>query len=148
MQAGFRESGALNLVSATSDPPSPMVAVRSQGMSLESIIGCAIPSATALNETEEVCTVPESNLRVLVALSNERFQENTRRIERFRTLLREGLRKQAEGGVKKGKDGEVWEDADARRERKKAEGLKMREEARARKQALAAESTYVVDEAL
>ena len=140
MQAGFRESGALNLISTTSDVPTPMVAVRSQGMSLESIIGCAIG-------TEEVCTVPEANLQDLVNLANERFVENTRRIERFRSLLKGGLEK-GDGGVKRGKDGEIWEDAEARRERKKAEGLRLREEVRRQKEALARANSEVIDNAL
>lgn len=137
MQAGFRESGALNLISTTADAPTPMVAVRSQGMSLESIIGCAIGD-------EEVCTVGEANVRDLVNLANERFVENTRRIERFRTLLREGLDRG--GSTKRGKDGGVWEDADVRRERNKAEGLRIREEVRKKKEALAREKADVADE--
>lgn len=65
--------------------------------------------------------VPEYQLRNLVEISSDRFRENTKRIERFRSLLKDVTR---EGPEKRGQDGEEWEDAQVRRERKKAEGLK------------------------
>lgn len=70
-----------------------------------------------------VCMVPEETLECLVGIANERFQENTKRIERFRALLKK-LSTEGSGEVKKqGQDAEEWEDPQVRRERKRAEGL-------------------------
>ena len=116
LQAGFRESGALNLISSTGEPATPMVAVRSMGLGLESLIGYEY-------ENRQLCNVTEGHLRTLIELSNERFGENTKRISRFRTLLKK-LSSEETGDVKrKGQDGEEWEDPEVRRERKRAEGL-------------------------
>lgn len=129
LQAGFRESGALNLTSSTTEPPTPMVGIRSMGLALESVIGFE-------NEGREICMVPEWQLKHLVEVSNQRFVENTKRIERFRTLLVEmsvsgaGLGRE----VRKGEDGGEWEHAVVRRERKKAEGLRRAEELRKAKE--------------
>lgn len=106
-----------------------MVGIRSMGLALESVIGFE-------NEGKEICMVPEWQLKHLVEVSNQRFVENTKRIERFRTLLMEmsvsgaGLGKEA----RKGEDGGEWEDAALRRERKKAEGLRRAEELKKAKQ--------------
>lgn len=92
-----------------------MVGIRSMGLALESVVGFE-------SEGKEICMVPEYQLRNLVEISNERFRENTKRIEKFRTLLKE-LSDGGVGKMKKGENGEAWEDAQARRERKRAEGL-------------------------
>jgi tRNA wybutosine-synthesizing protein 3 len=106
-----------------------MVAVRSMGLSLESVIGRLGPN------DETVCIVPESYLNGLLSIANERFEENTRRIARFRALLKTGIQAhvQSNGSVpKKTKEnGEEWEDAAARKERKRAEGLARAAEKRA-----------------
>lgn len=117
LQAGFRESGALNLVSPTSEPAAPMVAVRSMGLALESIIGI---EGEVLQPT---CTASEESLECLVDIANERFKENTKRIERFRTLLKKLSTEKPGQTKRKGQDGEEWEDPQVRRERKRAEGL-------------------------
>jgi tRNA wybutosine-synthesizing protein 3 len=114
LRAGFRESGALNLVSSSSEPATPMVGIRSMGLALESVIGFE-------REGKQLCMVPEYQLGNLVEISNDRFKENTKRIERFRSFLQEMGKDAPE---KTGKDGEEWEDAKVRRERKRAEGLK------------------------
>ncbi|RDL41088.1 uncharacterized protein BP5553_01067 [Venustampulla echinocandica] len=121
LQAGFRESGALNLTSST-ESPTPMVGIRSMGLALESLIGFE-------SGGQGICIVPEWQLKALLEISNDRFVENTKRTERFRSLLKET------GSVKqetrrKGKDGDEWEDPQARRERKRAEGLKISEAAK------------------
>ncbi|CZR51678.1 related to DUF207 domain protein [Phialocephala subalpina] len=120
LQAGFRESGALNLIPSGAEPATPMVGIRTMGLTLESVIGFE-------RDGEEICIIPEWQLRNLVEVSNQRFVENTKRIERFRSLLKE-----MDGGVakKQGENGD-WEDAQARKERKRAEGL---ERARALKE--------------
>jgi tRNA wybutosine-synthesizing protein 3 len=93
-----------------------MVAVRSMGLSLESLIGYH-------SDGQELCTVSPIELKNLVEISNERFTENEKRILRFRELLRKLSCEGEEEGKRKGQEGEQWEDPDARRERKKAEGL-------------------------
>ena len=120
LQAGFRESGAINLIGAGKEPATPIVAVRSMGLALESIIGFH-------EEGKEVASASEEELKVLLEISNERFVVNSQRIERFRELLRQ-LGDGGEGKKKKGDgDGEEWEDAMVRRERKREAGLRRRE---------------------
>ncbi|KAG4427182.1 hypothetical protein IFR05_017336 [Cadophora sp. M221] len=120
LQAGFRESGALNLRPSSTEPATPMVGIRSMGLSLESVIGFE-------SAGREVCMVPEWQLKNLVEVSNQRFVQNGKRIERFRGLLRE-MGEVREG--RRGDGGGEWEDKEARRERKRAEGLKKAEEMR------------------
>lgn len=95
-----------------------MVAIRSMGLALESLIG---------RETNGIkhCTVSGEYLKALIKIANDRFVENARRIERFRALL-----SKAGDGVNGKKVTANWEDAEVRRERKRAEGLKRAEEAR------------------
>lgn len=62
------------------------------------------------------CNVSGEYLRALIAIANERFIENTKRIDRFRRAFKEAIVQNNGGGE--------WEDAVARRERKKEEGLK------------------------
>jgi tRNA wybutosine-synthesizing protein 3 len=118
LQAGFRESGAINLVSTSSEPAMPIVAVRSMGLSLESIIGCG-------NDRfhRPTCNVSEESLRSLIEIANERFEENTKRIERFRCLLKKLSAERPDEVKRKGQEGEEWEHPQVRRERKRAEGL-------------------------
>ena len=107
----------------------PIVAVRSMGLGLESLIG---------RETNGIkhCTVSGEYLRALIKIANERFGENARRIARFRALLREataGGGAARNGGGRRGRKGDGgggWEDADVRRERKRLEGLRRAEEVR------------------
>lgn len=138
LQAGFRESGAINLIPSSSSPSAaamPIVAIRSMGLGLESLIG---------RETNRIkhCTVSGEYLKALVNIAGERFVENARRIERFRVLLREatsgtGGRGRGRagpggaGGRRKGDGGGgEWEAAEVRRERKRLEGLRRSEEVR------------------
>lgn len=120
MQAGFRESGALNIFSSSDESATPMVGIRTNGIALESIIGITS------GETSQPLVGPD-HLKALLAIGNERFQENTRRIERFRALLKEEYEKMrnAKGKAKKMKaNGEEWEDPEVRRRRMREEGLK------------------------
>jgi tRNA wybutosine-synthesizing protein 3 len=116
LQAGFRESGAVNVVSAREDEPvTPMVAIRSMGLGLESLVGVQ-------KEHEIKQTVSDDYLHALLDISNDRFGENRRRIERFRGALMQLTATAAQSQKKK--DGTEWEDANTRRERKKAEGMR------------------------
>lgn len=127
--SGFRESGlqSLNCLQDSIDGPSPIAAVRTSGLSLESIIGYCDEEGNDSNEPVVRSLVSEEYLQMLVAISNERFGVNTERKERFRThLLGLCAKSQEKGRGKKA----GWEDAEARRARKRAEGLKRREEMR------------------
>ncbi|KAK1990852.1 hypothetical protein LX36DRAFT_647319 [Colletotrichum falcatum] len=139
--AGFRESGALNLLpaaaaaaptapqdacsSSSSPPVTPMVGVRTMGLALESLVGYVDDDGgDGDNDEARHCTVSAGYLRDLVQIANERFAENAVRIARFRAALREAL---AAPPPKLGEGGAAWEDAAARRERKRAEGLRRKE---------------------
>ena len=118
LQAGFRESGATSIASSAGSQTltTPMVAVRSTGLALDSIIGVA-------NDDDECCSiVDESYLETLISIANDRFRTNTERIHRFQDLLRAALAPLTialEGSSNDPK----WENVKARRERKMAEGL-------------------------
>ncbi|EOD50879.1 tRNA wybutosine-synthesizing protein [Neofusicoccum parvum] len=119
LQAGFRESGAVGLQANTDGSITPMVAVRSIGLTFDSVIACEA------DDGRMVPVVDEEYLRSLVELANERFAVNTERIKRFRAQLVAQFRQPGEDTkLLKGKKGHPgWEDAAARRERKRAEGL-------------------------
>lgn len=113
-QAGFRESGIMSLGDC------PMVAIRSTGLSLDSII--------AFEDSHEqiVLLVDEDYLRTLSVVANVRFSTNTERIRRFQaaltnkqSLLSKGMSTQPDT---------QWEDAASRRERKRREGLMLQQE--------------------
>lgn len=112
-----------------------MVAVRSAGLAFESIIGVVRdrsvlpPGGLGSDEDEKrqeedviEALVGEEHLEILVGIANERFEANTERIRRFEAVLFEGMEK---------KISDDWEDKQTRQERKKAEGLKRREELKA-----------------
>ena len=122
LQAGFRESGALNIGAGAGNDKdvTPMVAVRSLGLMLDSIIGYVDPWG------EVMALVEEQYLRAIIGVVNERFEENTKRIDMFQRLLLEqsnipGIR--AVSLV----DRKAWEDPETRRLRKRDEGLKRKE---------------------
>lgn len=113
MEAGFRETGAVSLLGRRpEDGAMPMVAVRSMGLSFESLVGVE-------RDGERYCIVSAAYLERLVRIANERFAENQKRIARFQKALTKALAP---------KVADDWEDAETRRERKKQEGLKRRDE--------------------
>ncbi|CZT21135.1 related to DUF207 domain protein [Ramularia collo-cygni] len=120
MSAGFRESG---IHSIAGNDPNPIVAVRTMGLAFSSII------AYATTNGEIRPMVSETYLRALVQIANERFVVNADRTERFRRALL-GL----DVKVKEGANGE-WEPADVRRERKRAEGLRRKQEVESQRKA-------------
>lgn len=91
-----------------------MVAVRTAGLALESIIGVVDGDENG-GEKVPTAVVGREYLEMLVRIANERFAANSERMERFRMELMRAHEK-AQGGV--------WEDKEARRARKRAEGLK------------------------
>ncbi|KAI1379195.1 methyltransferase TYW3-domain-containing protein [Hypoxylon crocopeplum] len=126
LQAGFRESGAVSLTAPAGEQhATPMVAIRSMGLAFESLIGYQ-PHDGKLQYT-----VSSEYLQTLIRIANERFSENKKRIDRFRAALTETTRPPP---PKKGDDGLGWEDAQARRERKRAEGLRRKAELQGQKQ--------------
>jgi tRNA wybutosine-synthesizing protein 3 len=81
------------------------------GLGLESLVGTQVG-------TRRGCTVSPEYLQTLVEISNERFVENRRRIERFREAFRE---------VFVAGKGDEREDAGVKRKRMRMEGLRKRE---------------------
>lgn len=115
MGAGFRESGAVSLGASRSGEANPVVAIRSTGYSFDSIIG--YQDETGRN----ISLINEAHLQTLVCIANERFKINEKRIARFRTQLLESYK--LVPTPKSGSSKPGWEDADARKQRKRADGL-------------------------
>jgi tRNA wybutosine-synthesizing protein 3 len=115
LSAGFRESGAVSLSATKTGESTPMVAVRSTGYSFDAIIG----HRDELDRN--ILLVDEKYLATLISIANDRFRVNTERIARFRTALMDAFRSSdfSVGGSTK----TDWEDAEARRRRKREEGL-------------------------
>jgi tRNA wybutosine-synthesizing protein 3 len=105
----------MGLSSSTDGTVTPMVAVRSTGLGFDSIIGYQNADGS-INSF-----VTEEYLELLVNTANERFKINTERIERFRSGVQSFY---DPGRTKSGNGpGSLWEDKDARKARKRAEGL-------------------------
>lgn len=166
--AGFRESGlqSLRCLDAVGEhrrqaaDVSPIVAVRSSGLFLESIIGYTYCSDDGEDAGSPPSTmihslVTEEYLHLLVSIANERFTINSERIERFRTHLlssfadispyrtrattwapdpslatTNALAKPNDRGRLKKTKAGNWEDPHQRRERKRAEGLLLQDKQR------------------
>ncbi|MCJ1400916.1 hypothetical protein MMC11_004127 [Xylographa trunciseda] len=113
INAGFRESGVQSLKNLDDWNAFPMVAIRSAGIGLSSLIGYALDD----DEEESVqCVVEESYLHLLLSTANYRFLENSKRVGRFQSQL-------SQNGHKEERH---WEDGKARGERMKAQGLEER----------------------
>ena len=107
----------MNVLPSGKEAATPIVAVRSQGTMLESLVGYS-------EDNMPRCNVPEAYLETLLRISDERFCENEKRIRRFRDELKKaGYGADAMKDKRKG-DGGEWEDPVERRERKKAEGIR------------------------
>ncbi|KAK2782142.1 hypothetical protein FQN52_001076 [Onygenales sp. PD_12] len=118
--AGFRESGLQSLRCLDESDAYPIVAVRSSGLALESIIGHVQHDDVDVVQS----LVPESYLRMLLAAANERFKTNAERRARFWMKLQQ-LSTGSPGDFSPRKPG--WEDPEVRRRRKREEGLRRRE---------------------
>lgn len=136
-QAGFRESG-IGSLQGESGPV--MVAVRTTGLAFDNIVGMLNDAGSG--DQENLCAlVDEEYLRLLVEMTNDKFRVNTARTQRFRKLLIEAF-------DTKFKDN-GWEDADVRRQRKRAEGLQRREQLRQQEKSnQEAQTTYENTEAV
>ena len=97
----------------------PIVAIRSMGLSFESLVGYQDTDGK-----RHLYMAPE-HLQKLMDIGNERFNENEKRIERFRNAFRDAVRAPE---PKQNPDGVLWEDSDVRRDRMRAEGLRRQAE--------------------
>jgi tRNA wybutosine-synthesizing protein 3 len=132
--AGFRESGAMGLSTSSDGNVSPMVAVRSTGLGFDSIIGYQ----NANGDINSLVT--EEYLELMVGTANEKFRINAERIERFKTALMSYYSPSTREPIG-GRGPEFpWEDKDARRARKRAEGL-----AKQREQFEKGKETHIMD---
>ena len=123
INAGFRESGVHSLKNLDDPLSFPMVAVRTSGLALSSVIGYA----TGGGEFPDVGQglVDENTMRILIELANNRFEANSERVKRFDENLFQRIVSEAISNPE-------WEDPKARQERKRAEGLKQQERLRLR----------------
>lgn len=106
----------------------PIVAVRSMGLGLASVIGVCRDDGHEKGDDHDSnvqCIVSPSYLEKLVRVADERFSVNRTRTERFRAALVEAMGSKLEGvDPAPSKKDEDWEDAEARRARKREEGLR------------------------
>ena len=130
INAGFRESGVQSLRNLDDVNAFPMVAIRSSGLALESIIGSVPDRVKATssgssdgkhsNKEDVHSLVSDNYLDLLLNIANDRFKSNTERMKRFESGLFE----------REAATTSSWEDSKTRQERKRAEGLKQQEEVR------------------
>ena len=118
INAGYRESGIQSLKNLDDVNAFPMVAVRSSGLALESIIGSAFTNGRYICGVHSI--VDEDYLELLLKVANDRFYSNTERMRRFESDLF--------GRV--ATTPSTWEDSQIRKDRKRVEGLKQQEEVR------------------
>lgn len=132
LSSGFRESGAVSLNASNADGLNPMVAVRSTGYSFDAIIGFQS------DQGDNIALVDETYLQTLIGIANERFKTNDERISRFRSALLEQYASNHTSALLSKAVRPEWEDSEARRQRKREEGL-------ARKQQLHAQPALALD---
>ncbi|MCJ1434174.1 hypothetical protein MMC27_003541 [Xylographa pallens] len=110
INAGFRESGVQSLKNLDDPKAFPMVAIRSSGIGLSSLVGYAIDN----NKEDHICCIVEENyLQLLLNIANDRFLENSKRVDRFQSQLLQSVHRRERH----------WEDGKVRGERMKAQGL-------------------------
>ncbi|KAF9356148.1 hypothetical protein BGX26_005659 [Mortierella sp. AD094] len=147
--SGYRNSGILPSAKRT------MLAIRST-LKIDTPIAYipstpSMPSGNLGSETEPKIhlMVSLTYLRVLIELSNDKFRMNVAQMGRFEKRLTEHLLKDDSnlGNKKIGDQGE-WEDKEARRERKRKEGLiKQQQAAKAKIEADARRAAAAEEEA-
>jgi tRNA wybutosine-synthesizing protein 3 len=94
------------------------------GLAFESLVGQQV-------DGRRQRIVSPEYLETLVQIANERFAENKKRIERFQNAFRDAVSPPA---PRRNPEGQEWEDAAARRERKRAEGLRKKAETKAKQE--------------
>jgi tRNA wybutosine-synthesizing protein 3 len=132
INAGFRESGVQSLRNLDDPDACPMIAIRTVGLGLESIIGCSHALSEKASTTYDKkdgfdadavheAIVSEEYLNILVRLANERFVVNAERIQRFRSCLGEAMATH----TKKRARCSNWMSVESRREHKRQAGLQL-----------------------
>lgn len=125
ISSGFRESGVQSLKNLDDANACPMVAVRTSGLGLESIV-----ASVTQDDKGEVPRfqplVSKDYYTMLLEISNERFEANQQRIDKFRASLRDSMALEN----KKLQHIAEWESPEARRQRKRKQGLEAKEAAK------------------
>jgi tRNA wybutosine-synthesizing protein 3 len=119
INSGFRESGVQSLKNLDDAGSCPMVAIRTAGLGLEAITA-SVTEDNRDGPRQIQQLVSKDYCSMLLKIANHRFKANQQRIGRFRELLREAMALEA----KKWQVIEIWESPEARRKRKREEGLK------------------------
>lgn len=127
MAAGFRESGISGLYDSKGRPSNPMVAVRSSGLALDSIVG----SQSSASEIRQISPmVSERYLRTMIQVANDRFEINAQRMKRFRLAFLEQVNSLKGSALGLNVNDAGFEPAEVRKERKRREGLQLRDSLR------------------
>jgi tRNA wybutosine-synthesizing protein 3 len=127
INSGFRESGVQSLKNLDDPNSCPMVAVRTAGLGLEAIIASVIQDSEELPGRLQHLVANDYGT-MLLKLANKRFEANQQRIEKFRVFLREAMASE----TKKVQQSEAWESPEARRQRKRDQGLRDQEAVKAK----------------
>ncbi|KAG0324120.1 hypothetical protein BGZ99_002178 [Dissophora globulifera] len=119
---------------ASSSSPPPELASESASISTRA----SVSSKQLLPEEPKIhLMVSLTYLRVLLELSNDKFRMNVAQMGRFESRLKEYLvdnnNNDNDSGTSKTGDQGAWEDKDARRERKRREGLLKQQQAQEHK---------------
>ncbi|EFX03126.1 cog1590 daomin protein [Grosmannia clavigera kw1407] len=134
LAAGFRESGAVSVAPNSGDlgtvtldheATMPVVAVRSMGLGLASVVGVGIEGSGPASARGQ-CIVSRGYLARLARVTDQRFVTNRERTERFRVAVAAAIEKeQNPQASSRGSGGNKpsWEDAATRKARLRAEGL-------------------------
>ncbi|TGZ84145.1 hypothetical protein EX30DRAFT_393667 [Ascodesmis nigricans] len=123
LSSSFRESGILNSTSF------PMLAIRTQSLTLDCIIGVYDDAANSIR-----ALVDRSYVEMLMRIGNDRMAKNQKKMQR---LQQEIAAVMENGDAGKGKKNPEWEDAEVRKRRLREEGLKKQEEIRRQREAAA-----------
>ena len=126
INSGFRESGVQSLKNLGDPAACPMVAVRTAGLGLEAIIA-SVAEGNKDGHRQFQPLVRKDYCTILLKVANERFEANKQRINKFRAGLREAMALEAQ----KLRHNENWESPEARRQRKRDQGLRATESAKA-----------------
>ncbi|KEF61889.1 uncharacterized protein A1O9_03461 [Exophiala aquamarina CBS 119918] len=114
INAGFRESGVQSLRVLGDQNSGVMVAIRTAGLAFETVVGVVENVEGQAQDQEVRRIVSEDYLAMCATVVNERFKWNDVRRERLRAETRRFIGRQ---------QGEMREDEDERRLRKRREGL-------------------------
>jgi len=108
LQSGFRESGAMNIPNKSLGSSPIMLAIRTNGLSFDSVVGYADEEGALLS------IVDSAYIFNMLSIANERFTANKERTQRFQKAVSCIPRILAPSRK---------EDAETRKQRKRAEGL-------------------------